>query len=167
MLNFGLTLNEMNRAQFKGLPTIGSRSPPTSALTAPSLNEIILTVLLSLSAKNKQLRASSLAADIPDGWANAALCGYELFLFSSLPLPAYAMHVPSLWYLKEKKRILAFISPVYLPWQVLNISCVGSLMPAQATPIPQCICDSNYLFPNSFIFRFPNIQIIYFQILLF
>ena len=47
--------------------TVGSLSPPTRGLTAPSFSETALTVLLSLSATNRQLQGSSAARDRPEG----------------------------------------------------------------------------------------------------
>lgn len=74
--------------------TIGSLSPPTRCFTAPSFSEMVLTVLLSLSATNKQLQGSSEARERPEGWAKPALWGYALFRFSSFPLPANRRQVP-------------------------------------------------------------------------
>jgi len=42
---------------------------------------------------NKAFRSAAKA--IPDGWANPLFFGYELFRFSSLPLPATLKHVPA------------------------------------------------------------------------
>lgn len=47
--------------------TIGSLSPPTSNLTAPSLSASVRTVLLSLSATYRQLQGSSGARARPEG----------------------------------------------------------------------------------------------------
>ncbi|TNN67697.1 hypothetical protein EYF80_022013 [Liparis tanakae] len=65
-------------------------------LTAPSLRASVRMLLLSLSATYRQPHGSSGAAARPDGWAKPALWGYELFRFSSLPLPAHRKHVPAL-----------------------------------------------------------------------
>lgn len=76
--------------------TVGSLSPPTSNLTAPSFSASVRMVLLSLSATYRQLQGSSGARAKPEGCANPALWGQELFRFSSLPLPAQRRHVPAL-----------------------------------------------------------------------
>lgn len=81
--------------------TMGSLSPPTRCFTAPSFSETLLTVLLSLSATNRQLQGSSEARDRPEGWAKPALWGYALFRFSSFPLPANRRQVPSFNSLKK------------------------------------------------------------------
>ena len=54
---------------------MGSLSPPTMFLTAPSLRARLRTVLLSLSATKRQPQGSAGAGARPDGWAKAALCG--------------------------------------------------------------------------------------------
>lgn len=70
-------LNFMNNSKSRELHsdffTMGSRSPPTRCFTAPSLSEMVLTVLLSLSATKRQLQGSSEARARPEGWANPAL----------------------------------------------------------------------------------------------
>lgn len=50
---------------------------------------------LSLSATYNLRLRSLLEKARPDGWAKLAFSGYELFLFSSCPLPAKRMHVPA------------------------------------------------------------------------
>lgn len=82
--------------------TMGSLSPPMRCFTAPSFRETVLTVLLSLSATNRQFQGSSEAKERPEGWAKPALWGYALFRFSSFPLPANRRQVPFFSSLKDK-----------------------------------------------------------------
>jgi hypothetical protein len=89
--------------------TKGLLSPPTTADTFPSVNDILRMLELSLSATKTACNSSATLR--PDGCANPAACGYELLRFSSLPLPTIAAHVPAGYNLKY--TVHEFVYSVY------------------------------------------------------
>lgn len=70
------------------LLTKGSRPPPTTLVTEPSIRETVFTVELSLSATNNLSGIRVWLYVMPEGWANPALNLYLFARFSSFPDPA-------------------------------------------------------------------------------